>query len=345
MNFNNKTIITNKDYKSSKFSLFLECTHCEPYTFFCNSDKCWEAKGLSARLIEKEMKQIKTKCYIITHPRDADDFERCYNIVTKNDWRPRLDEMKIYGIIWQRIINNWDELSEMLINEQKDKIFIKLSSLDLIGGHLKRFHGTPPFVFNRDYIIGSHLVQPGLQADENDLSPCIILDKLPDAMINYYLPNGKIKSKKSSLFNYPKNYLPSFTESPLINNILKKLDSYVKSNTELWYTTSFHTCPHFIFPDTLTDVSSIYFCQIYQLDYSEEMGYCLISIPPTHPLNPSFITNNNFEVEYKGFKWVVSSIPVKLNTLYMTDGLINACEDDIQINDLIDTNNSDNSDI
>jgi hypothetical protein len=332
MNFNNKIIIRNNDIKSSEFSFFLECTHCEPYTFFCNNDKCWEAKGLSARLIEKQMKQIKTKYYIIAYPRDADDFERCYNIVTKNEWIPRLDEMKIYGIIWQRIINNWDELSEMLINKQKDEIFIKLSSLDLIGGHLKRFDCIQPFIFNRDYIIGSHLVQPELQANENDLSPCIVLDKLPDAMINYYLPNGKVKGNKSSLFNYPKNYLSSFTESPLINNILKKLDSYVKSNTELWYTTSFHTCPHFIFPDTLTDVSSIYFCQVYQLDDSEDMGYCLISIPPTHPLNPSFITNNNFEIKYKGFKWVVSPIPVKLNTLYMTDGLLNACEDDIQIN-------------
>lgn len=316
-------------------SVFIKCNHCDSFSIFCNRDKCWEAKGLSSRLIEKQMKQIQVNEIIIMHPIDANDFKGCYQIVTNNKWEHRLNEMKQYGFIWERIINNWNELSVMLVNKQNDEIFIKLASLDLIGGDLKKFSGSPSFIYNREYIIGSHLVQPKLQSDETDLCPCVILDNLPNVKINYYFPNGKVKGIKSSLFNYPNKYLLSSTDSPLITSIVEKLDLHVRSDTKTWYTTSFHLCPHFIFSDTLTDISSYYFCQVYQLDESKDIGYCLISIPPHHPLNPAYSTNNNFLIEYEGFKYTVSPEPVKLNTLYMTDGLLNACEDDVQINDLI----------
>ena len=332
-------IIIFKDYYIKIMALFnrlFKCTHIQPISIFCN--ECWVAEGLSSRLIEKQMKGIKTIGFLqSSHPRDSNDFERCVDIVNKNNWKFRLNEMRSYGYVWERIISNWNTLETLLDNNQRDKVNEMLSWLDVIGGKLKRFDCTiHSFSRKTDYVIGSTLVQPCLQSDESDVSPCVILKTFPNSFINYYKSDGQLLGTKIARYTDKFNLeeKQEKQDSPLTKSILKLLDTFVKSNTEQWFSSSFNICHHYVFDD-LSDSQSVnlnkmYFAQVYQLDESDDIGYCLISIPPSHPLNPELNTNDTWMIEYQGYKWVVSPQPVKVNTLYLTDGLLNACEDIIQ---------------
>lgn len=108
----------------TQFKKFLYCTH-DPAVggklLLCNEPGCWEATGLSSRLIEATMlnvgarslrfsgKPVGTQCMAIPH--DAEDFGRCVELLDAHpDWRPQLDKMKRQGFVWSRLVSCWPEL-------------------------------------------------------------------------------------------------------------------------------------------------------------------------------------------------------------------------------------------
>lgn len=312
------------------------CTHSEPYSFFCNQDTCWEARELSSKLIEKQMKQKKTTENITVHPNDSDNFSFCVQLVNTNNWKNRIDEMTKYGIVWQRIVKSWDELEDLLSQGKINDLNKKLSSFDVLNGELKTFIGpSESFVFNRYFVVGYQVVKPHLQFDEADISPCVVLDKYPITQIKFYSrSDGSSLGVKSTNYHFkPSNMgVESIKKKdcPLVDSIINAMDTHIRSNLNVWYTSTFDYCPHLISDSNLTDQLVMYFAQVFDSSGNEELGYCLISIGPNHPLDPKLKTDGDWMVDFEGYKWIVSFEPIKLNTLYLTDGLINACPDEVQ---------------
>ncbi len=52
------------------------------------------------------------------HPSDPDDFRRCYLLIRDfvPEWKGRLHKMREVSVEWDRIIEHWSELSEMMEN-------------------------------------------------------------------------------------------------------------------------------------------------------------------------------------------------------------------------------------
>ena len=288
-----------------------DCTHSVPWSIYCKHDSCWEAKGLSSRMIERQMKNKKTKWFIVAFPLDSDDFARCVTIVNANSYKPRLKEMDQYGIVWQRVVSEWDNL-EMLLNLNKLELLDnKLASMNPSVGDLKVFNGIcSKLVFNKNYVIGSQLVHFDLQLDQYDLSPCVVLEEFPNSMIKNYSKSGVSHGATS----FKKRFSVNQTDSDLVKEILVALDNDVKLNKWKWHTTTFHFCPHLISTNELTDTSIIYFAQVFggEVDHNVDGAYCLISVEPTHPLNPLNPLNINSDmlVKYEGYEWTISPQPI-----------------------------------
>lgn len=50
-----------------------------------------------------------------SHPSDPDDFRRCYLLLKAvPEWCLKLDKMRKVSEVWDRLVDNWDKLSEML---------------------------------------------------------------------------------------------------------------------------------------------------------------------------------------------------------------------------------------
>ncbi len=318
----------------STMNNLLKCDHKgTTKSLLCDNPECWEAKGISSRLIEKHMKGIKSFGYLILHPHDADDFSRCVEIVNKHGWGPRLGEMRAYGYVWARIVANWNQMESWLNAGSYDKINELLAVLDVIGGRLKRFEPNPEeipgLVHHKDWVIGSTLVQPEHQYDEADVCPCVVLESFPNTSIKYYTRDGKVKGFKTAKYTAKLKLSDSLDgskeDSSLVRGILGTMDRFVRSNTSQWFSSSFAPVHHYSFDGA--DTTSMYFSQVYKLDESEDVGYCLISIPQSHPLDPSLKSEEEWMCEFGGYKWVVSPLPVRPYSLYLTDGLLNACED------------------
>jgi hypothetical protein len=322
----------------SAFNNLLKCDHQgTTKSLLCNEPGCWEAGGQSSRLIEKHMKGIKCFAYLILHPHDVHDFSRCVEIVKKHNWGPRLGEMRAYGYVWARIVANWSQMETWLAEGSHGKINELLAVLDVIGGRLKRFEPNPEeipgLVHHKDWVIGSTLVRPELQYDEADVCPCVVLESFPNAFIKYYERNGQVKGSKIAKYTASFKLSDSLDgpkqDSPLVKAILESMDAFVRSNPSQWFSSSFAPAHHYLLGDA--DSSVMYFAQVYKLDESDDVGYCLISIPPTHQLDPSLKSEEDWMIEFGGYKWVVSPQPVTSYTLYFTDGLLNACADEEQI--------------
>jgi hypothetical protein len=283
------------------------------------------------------MKGIKCFAYLILHPHDADDFSRCVEIVRKYGWGPRLGEMRAYGYVWARIVANWNQMESWLDAGSYDKINELLAVLDVIGGRLKRFEPSPEEIpgltHHKDWVIGSILVQPELQYDEADVCPCVVLESFPNTSIKYYTREGKVKGWKTAKYTAKLKLSDSLDgskqDSPLVKAILGSMDEFVRSKPSQWFSSSFAPVHHYLFDQA--DTSSMYFAQVYKLNEEDEVGYCLVSIPPSHPLDPNLASDDNWMCEFGGYKWVVSPEPVSPYTLYLTDGLLNACADEEQI--------------
>ena len=51
-------------------------------------------------------------------PYDPDDFRRCHLLLeTVPQWRNRLDELKVLGDAWPSLVDNWDKLTFMLLEQ------------------------------------------------------------------------------------------------------------------------------------------------------------------------------------------------------------------------------------
>jgi hypothetical protein len=52
--------------------------------------------------------------YGISYPYDPDDFKRCYKLLQAvPQWKERLSELKPLHPVWERLVDNWDKLTEM----------------------------------------------------------------------------------------------------------------------------------------------------------------------------------------------------------------------------------------
>lgn len=49
------------------------------------------------------------------HPLDPDDFRRCYLLLQAiPEWKSKLHLMKVVSPVWEKLVDNWDVLTEML---------------------------------------------------------------------------------------------------------------------------------------------------------------------------------------------------------------------------------------
>ncbi len=105
----------------SKFDKLTECSHDDNgiKSIFCNEPNCWKASGLCSRYVEKQMKNIKIGSYLLHDeiPFTAEDFIILNKFVNDHNYNDKLHEMKKYGKQWQRLIEIWNELNELLNNK------------------------------------------------------------------------------------------------------------------------------------------------------------------------------------------------------------------------------------
>ena len=56
-----------------------------------------------------------------THPFDPDDFSRCYKLLKAvPQWKSKLNNLKALSPVWEKLVDNWDKLTEMYEQNVKD---------------------------------------------------------------------------------------------------------------------------------------------------------------------------------------------------------------------------------
>lgn len=77
--------------------------------------------GLSSKAIASKMTGInfvKTEIWGLPHPSDPSDFKRCVDLlIAVPEFKDRLDEMKEVSPTWAALVDNWDELERLLLEE------------------------------------------------------------------------------------------------------------------------------------------------------------------------------------------------------------------------------------
>jgi hypothetical protein len=64
---------------------------------------------------------LKPKFYLISYPKDPDDFSKCYKLLEAiPEWKAKLYYLKRISPVWWRLVDNWDKLTEMHENKDKD---------------------------------------------------------------------------------------------------------------------------------------------------------------------------------------------------------------------------------
>lgn len=69
------------------------------------------------------------------HPRDPDDFKRCYKLLQAvPHWKQRLNELKTISPVWEKLVDNWDQLTKMFEQNVKEdwKNFMKIGMHDFM---------------------------------------------------------------------------------------------------------------------------------------------------------------------------------------------------------------------
>lgn len=93
--------------------------------WFVNADR-----GISSNAIVEVMEDLPrgmiTGSFGLGYPHDPADFGRCYRLLELvPQYRNRLDEMRV-SPVWDALVNHWDELERLYIEECPGKKCIKL---------------------------------------------------------------------------------------------------------------------------------------------------------------------------------------------------------------------------
>jgi hypothetical protein len=56
------------------------------------------------------------------HPSDPDDFKRCYKLLQAvPQWKSQLHKMKAVSPVWEKLVDNWDKLTEMYEQNEREE--------------------------------------------------------------------------------------------------------------------------------------------------------------------------------------------------------------------------------
>lgn len=57
-----------------------------------------------------------------SYPHDPSDFKRCHGLLLMvPEWRSKLDDMRRMSLVWNNLVDNWDKLTEMLLEQMASK--------------------------------------------------------------------------------------------------------------------------------------------------------------------------------------------------------------------------------
>ncbi len=309
-----------------KYLDVFQCQHQPPYSLYCNLNHdsqspvkvCWEANGVSSRLIEKQMtgKQVTGILKNSNVPHDSCDFGRCFELLnTHPDWISRLGEMTKYGINWQRLILRWTECTHLYQQQQFEQLGFLLRHIQQDSGLLKIYN--PPT--NLDFIVKSDLsiaclVPRNGQQDEYDIYPVAIVEP----------PHHGTKNSESVGLET----ISTLEPTEIQKNIHQSINQYIQNNIKTWQSSVYHKCHHVIIPSNEPS-HELFVANVYSILSNQQcgshLGFCVISIPIQHLLHPSNLTsqpNHKNLIKFNQSYWQVSSHPVKTETFYK-DGLIN----------------------
>jgi len=78
-------------------------------------------RGVSSETIFQTISGQKVTRHL-NHPYDPDDFYRCYLLLkTIPEWRGQMDKMRKVSDVWNKLVDNWGELTEMLEEQMETK--------------------------------------------------------------------------------------------------------------------------------------------------------------------------------------------------------------------------------
>jgi hypothetical protein len=87
-------------------------------------------RGASSEAIFNVLSNVHNGDYPLRdHPHDPDDFKRCYNLLQIiPEWRQDLYRMKDVSKTWNRLVDNWDTLTEMYeeVTEGRNNAYAKM---------------------------------------------------------------------------------------------------------------------------------------------------------------------------------------------------------------------------
>lgn len=81
-------------------------------------------RGMSSDAMYARISKLGTRKHnvLTNHPIDPDDFRRCYLLLkTIPEWRGEMDKMRVVSDVWDKLVGNWDKLTEMLEEQMKTK--------------------------------------------------------------------------------------------------------------------------------------------------------------------------------------------------------------------------------
>lgn len=78
------------------------------------------SKAIAYRMLGQTRKSVINDMGHATHPRDPGDFRRCQRLIDDiPEIRNRLDEMREMSPVWDRLVDEWGELAELLAIEME----------------------------------------------------------------------------------------------------------------------------------------------------------------------------------------------------------------------------------
>lgn len=80
-------------------------------------------KGISSKVMFGAITGLWLDNYDWT-PSDPSDFNRCFKLINQvPEWKKELNKVSLISKEWKNVIDNWDKLSEMLENRDKEMYY------------------------------------------------------------------------------------------------------------------------------------------------------------------------------------------------------------------------------